>query len=120
MVRGPDSRRVPREKLEDWPGPRPDGHPGSPRAALEVWRPNSFFDAGRLGQFPVISDMAVFSPILWRAAEDLGFTWPTAIAALQRLEDLGIAREITGKKRNRLYVYQEQLRILDEGIELKS
>ncbi len=55
-----------------------------------------------------------------RAAEDLGLTWPTSIAALQRLEDLGIAREITGKKRNRIYAYQEQLRILDEGIELKS
>ncbi len=52
-----------------------------------------------------------------RAAKDLGLTWPTSLAALRRLEDLGIAKETTGKKRNRLYIYQAQLRILDEGID---
>jgi Fic family protein len=48
--------------------------------------------------------------------EDSGMTWPTAQAALERLETLGIAREITGLKRDRLYVYGKQLEILDRGL----
>jgi len=57
----------------------------------------------------------VLSPT--QAARDLGITWPTAVAALTRLQDLGIAAEITGKKRDRLYRYSEQLRLLDERVE---
>lgn len=57
----------------------------------------------------------VISPT--QAAHDLGITWPTAMAALARLQDLGIAAEITGKKRDRLYRYSEQLKLLDEGVE---
>jgi cell filamentation protein, protein adenylyltransferase len=57
----------------------------------------------------------VISPT--QVAGDLGITWPTAAAAISRLEDLGIAAEITGKKRDRLYRYSEQLRLLDEGVE---
>jgi cell filamentation protein, protein adenylyltransferase len=57
----------------------------------------------------------VISPT--QAARDLGITFPTAVAALSRLQDLGIAAEITGKKRDRLYRYSEQLRLLDEGVE---
>jgi Fic family protein len=52
-----------------------------------------------------------------KAADDLGYTWPTAMAALKRLEGLGIAEEITGKSRDRLYAYAKQLRILDEEID---
>lgn len=50
-----------------------------------------------------------------QAARDLGLSFPTAVAALSRLQDLGIVVEITGKKRDRLYRYSEQLRLLDEG-----
>ena len=57
----------------------------------------------------------VISPT--QAARDLGITWPTAVAALTRLQNLGIAAEITGKKRDRLYRYSEQLKLLDEGVE---
>jgi Fic family protein len=42
-------------------------------------------------------------------------TWPTAKAALERLEDLGIATESTGRRRDRLYTYRKQLAILDRG-----
>jgi Fic family protein len=52
-----------------------------------------------------------------RAATDLGLTWPTVNAALQRLTRLGIARESTGRARDRLYVYQRQLELLDAGTE---
>lgn len=42
---------------------------------------------------------------------------PTAIKALQSLEALGIAKEITGKQRDRVYVYRKYLDILAEGTE---
>jgi hypothetical protein len=41
---------------------------------------------------------------------------PTA-KALETLTDLGIAREITGGQRNRLFVYDAYLAILSEGAE---
>jgi len=33
------------------------------------------------------------------------------------LADLGIARELTGRKRNRVFVYDAYLKILNEGTE---
>ena len=39
-------------------------------------------------------------------------------SAMSLLVSLGIAREITGKRRNRLYVYDEYLSILNEGTEV--
>jgi len=46
---------------------------------------------------------------------DLSF--PTAAKALKTLVDLGIALEITGGQRNRLFVYDAYLAILSEGAE---
>ncbi len=51
------------------------------------------------------------------AAEALGLTWPTVNSAIERLESLGIAREVTGRARDRLYTYEAQLEILDAGTE---
>ncbi|MET0395536.1 MAG: hypothetical protein ABW277_01785 [Longimicrobiaceae bacterium] len=51
-----------------------------------------------------------------RAAGELGLTWPTVNAALRHLERLGIAREATGRSRDRLYVYGRQLELLNGGI----
>ncbi len=39
-------------------------------------------------------------------------TWPTANAAVQALEELGIVRELTGQKKNRSYGYQAYLELL--------
>lgn len=50
-----------------------------------------------------------------RAAAELGLTWPTVNAALQRLETAGIVREVTGRSRDRLYVYARQLELLNAG-----
>lgn len=50
-----------------------------------------------------------------RATRVLRVTKPTAAAAMRHLQALGIVRELTGRKRNKLYVYQHYLRILDEG-----
>ncbi len=52
-----------------------------------------------------------------RAAESLGVSTPTAITAIQNLEALGIVRELTGRKRGRLFVYDHYLDILNEGAE---
>jgi Fic family protein len=53
---------------------------------------------------------------LTRAAQELDLTWPTVNSAMKRLEDLGIAREMTGRARDRVYAYDQQLRILNEGL----
>jgi Fic family protein len=47
----------------------------------------------------------------------LRVTKPTAAAAIGHLQRLGIVREMTGRKRRKLYVYQHYLTILDEGTE---
>ena len=52
-----------------------------------------------------------------RAAEAMTISRPTIISALDNLRDLGIVREITGKDRYRVYVYDDYLAILDEGTE---
>ena len=52
-----------------------------------------------------------------RIADGGGLSIPAATTAVAALEELGIARELTGKKRNRLYAYSSYLTILNEGIE---
>lgn len=42
---------------------------------------------------------------------------PTINAMLEALADLGIVREITGRKRNRLYRYEAYVKLLSEGTE---
>ncbi len=44
-------------------------------------------------------------------------SYPAADAGMSLLVDLGIAREITGRKRNRLYAYRRYLSLLGEGTE---
>jgi Fic family protein len=46
-----------------------------------------------------------------------GVAFPTASSAMELLIELGIARELTGKRRNRLFVYSQYLEILNEGTE---
>lgn len=52
-----------------------------------------------------------------QAVERTGLSTPTAGSALALLVELGIAREITGHKRNRIFAYREYLAILSEGTE---
>jgi Fic family protein len=47
-----------------------------------------------------------------------GLTPPTAGSAMEELVRLGIARELTGKQRNRVFAYDGYLAILNEGTEL--
>jgi len=46
-----------------------------------------------------------------------GLSYPAASSAMELLTELGIAREITGKRRNRLFVYAQYLATLGEGAE---
>lgn len=51
------------------------------------------------------------------AAKRLGLSQPTVTASMRHLEQLGIVRERTGRRRNRMYVYDAYLKILEEGAE---
>lgn len=51
------------------------------------------------------------------AAQTLGLSVPTVTAALVNLEKCGLVRELTGQQRNRMFVYDNYLRILNRGTE---
>ncbi len=51
------------------------------------------------------------------AAAQLHLTAPTVRSAVESLETLRIVREITGKQRDRIYLYDQYVRILDKGTE---
>jgi Fic family protein len=46
-----------------------------------------------------------------------GLSFPAASSAMDLLVELGIGRELTGKRRNRLFAYDRYLAILNEGTE---
>jgi Fic family protein len=51
------------------------------------------------------------------ASEATGLSFPTVSSAMELLVELGIARELTGKRRNRLFAYDRYLDVLNEGTE---
>ena len=54
------------------------------------------------------------------AQREAGVSFPTARDALQKLEEMSITREISGRKRDRIYAYVDYMRILNEGLEESS
>jgi len=50
-------------------------------------------------------------------AKSTGLSLPTAGSSIETLVELGIARELTGKRRDRLFVYDRYLNVLSEGTE---
>jgi Fic family protein len=73
---------------------------------------------------PTASVLRVFqhlqtSPILAiaSAAEKTGMSFPTVSNSVEHLQRLGILKEITGRQRSRLFVYDGYLLILGEGTE---
>lgn len=62
-----------------------------------------------LQQRPIISITA--------ACKALELTHPAVNKSLRKLEEIGIVREITGRQRNRLYLYDAYMAILSEGLE---
>jgi Fic family protein len=49
--------------------------------------------------------------------ESTGASYPTVARAVEALENLGIVREITGRRRERVFAYTRYLDILNEGTE---
>ena len=85
----------------------------SDRAAIEQ-------QGRRAGSLLRVHEALVAQPILSlseiRKRTTLAFA--TASSAMEWLVDHGIAREITGKRRDRLFVYDQYLSILSEGTEV--
>jgi Fic family protein len=75
------------------------GHRRSVGSALRVH--------AALQQRPVVS--------VAKLVEATGLSAPTVRAALERLDGLGIVREMTGKRRNRLFGYERYVSLLAEG-----
>jgi Fic family protein len=74
------------------------------RAAGSVLRVHDFFRRNPLAPVP-------------RIASELHLSPPTVAMALARMSELGIVREISGRKWGRLYAYTKYLDILSEGTE---
>ena len=51
------------------------------------------------------------------AAKSIGISPPTVAKSLEHMRRLGLLREITGRQRHRLFVYNAYLAILSEGTE---
>ncbi|NLF30255.1 MAG: Fic family protein [Planctomycetes bacterium] len=71
----------------------------------------------KAGSVHRLHDLLQHHPIttISNAARQLTMTTPTVGSAIEAMETLGIVREITGKQRDRIYVYDPYLKILDEG-----
>ena len=65
-----------------------------------------------------VHDVLKARPITSLAAisRTTGLSFPTASSATKLLIELGIARELTGKRRNQLFAYDRYLKTLNEGI----
>ncbi len=50
-------------------------------------------------------------------ATNTGLSQPTVNTCLRHLEDAGIVREVTGRKRNRIYAYTRYIAVMNEGTE---
>ena len=64
----------------------------------------------------VLKKRAILS--LPAASRDTGLSFPTVASAMELLVMHGVAREITGRSRNRLFAYDQYLSILNEGTEV--
>ena len=71
------------------------------------------------GSTSLVHQLAQQNPFLSvpRASDELGLTPPTVNTAIERLIRLGILKEYTGRKRDRIFVYNQYLDILEKGME---
>jgi Fic family protein len=54
---------------------------------------------------------------LSQISEEAGISYPTASKGIDALIELGIVRELTGQRRNRVFAYSQYLEVLSEGTE---
>ena len=71
------------------------------------------------GSALLVFDHAVREVVLRipETAEQLPVSEPTVATAIGHLERIGILRELTGRPRNKIFAYDEYLKILSEGTE---
>jgi Fic family protein len=71
----------------------------------------------RAGSALRVHDALKARPILTvqGASDATGLSFPTASSAMNLLIDLKVVRELTGKRRNRVFVYDRYLSVLNEG-----
>jgi Fic family protein len=98
------------------------------QVANAAQRTVSIFDEHRreiqgLGR-PAASVLRVFEHLQRRpiasipaTAEAIGISAPTVAKSLGHMQQLGIVREVSGRQRRRLFVYDKYLAILNEGTE---
>jgi DNA-binding Lrp family transcriptional regulator len=65
--------------------------------------------------FPAFKERPLLT--VGRISERTGLSFPAANQAVSRLAELGIVREITGRRRERAYAYGQYVAILNEGEE---
>lgn len=65
--------------------------------------------------FKLLQSMPLIN--ILRASQEIHTSIPTVTAAIARLEELGIVREITNKRRGKLYSYEKYILLLNEGTE---
>lgn len=53
----------------------------------------------------------------YRVSQEIQISIPTINAAFDRLQELGIVREITDRQRDKLYSYENYINLLSEGTE---
>lgn len=51
------------------------------------------------------------------AAEKIGVSMPTVTKAITHLETLGVVQEVSGRQRNRLFMYTDYMKIMEQGTE---
>lgn len=51
------------------------------------------------------------------ASKELDLTAPTVRISIEKLREIGLVKEITGKQRDRLFSYRSYLEILQAGVE---
>lgn len=71
--------------------------------------------SGALRVFDALRDRPLAN--LNALTERTGASYPTVARAVEALDNLGIVREITGRKRERVFAYTRYLAILNEGTE---
>jgi len=65
--------------------------------------------------FKLLQSMPLIS--ISRASQETHISVPTVTAAFTRLQELGILREITSKRRDKRYSYEKYIYLLIEGTE---
>jgi len=99
-----------------------DGAVATARRLVELFEDDRarIWPAGRrAGSALRIHDALKARPLLTlqEAARRAGLSFPSAAAGMSVLADLGIGRELTGKRRNRVFVYDRYLATLSRGTE---